>query len=175
MTKPSDGCTCPSDPSEPNDTCATPADAGSVSDAGGPVTIAGTLSGDNDVDVWTIQTVDTDEGTTNSYHVSIDVVSDVGSEAFLVDVIRGDACSDAPSGGAVGITSYDWCVDGKSADGLAGESPCAIDGPVHCNDNSTKYFIRVYRKPGAPAACAGYKIAVSAKGGDPCDFAQQCN
>ena len=103
------------------------------------------------------------------------VMPDVGADTFLVDVIRGDACVDAPLGGAVGITSYDWCVDGKSADGMIGESPCSIDGPIHCNDNSAKYFIRVYRKPGAPAACAGYKIAVSAKGGDACDFTQQCN
>ncbi len=173
--KPSDGCTCPMDASEPNDTCATPADAGTVSDAGGAVQITGTLSSDVDVDVWTIQTADVDEGTMNSYHVSIDLVPDVGADTFLVDVIRGDACVDAPSGGAVGITSYDWCVDGKSADGMIGESPCSIDGPIHCNDNSAKYFIRVYRKPGAPAACAGYKIAVSAKGGDACDFTQQCN
>lgn len=171
---PEDGCTCPMDASEPNDTCATPASAGSVSDGGGPVQLAGTLSSDADVDVWSIDTVDTDEVTTNSYHVSIDVVGDVGSEDILLDVIRGDACADAPSGPGVGITSYDWCVDGKSADGLSGEAPCAADGPVHCNDNSAKYFIRVTRKPGSPAICLPYKIQISAKGGDPCNFDEKC-
>ena len=173
--KPSDGCTCPVDASEPNDTCASPGDAGSVSDAGGAVEINGTLSSDTDVDVWMIQTVDTPEAQTNSYHVSIDVVQDAGSAPFLIDVTRGDPCNDAPSGGAVGIVSYDWCVDGKSADGMIGESPCSDQGPIHCNDNSTKYYIRVYRKPGAPLVCSPYKIAVSAKGGDACDFSNQCN
>lgn len=174
VTAPADGCTCPVDASEPNDTCASPASAGSVTDAAGPVQLAGTLSGDGDVDVWTFDTVDTPEGTTNSYHVSIDVVEGEGSGDVLVDVIRGDACMDAPSGPAAGIVSYDWCVDGKSADGMAGEAPCAPDGVVHCNDNSAKYFVRVYRKPGAPGTCLSYKIQVSAKGGDPCDFTNQC-
>ena len=173
--KPSDGCACPVDASEPNDTCASPADAGSVSDAGGAVEIAGTLSSDVDVDVWMIQTIDTPEAQMNSYHVSIDLVDAGETSAFLIDVTRGEPCVDAPTGGAVGITSYDWCVDGKSADGTIGESPCDALGPIHCNDNSAKYYIRVYRKPGAPLACQGYKIAVSAKGGDACDFTNQCN
>jgi hypothetical protein len=171
---PADGCTCPNDPSEPNDACATPGDAGSVSDAAGPVQIGGTLSSDTDVDVWTFQTVDVDEVTTNSYHVSIDLMAGEGSENVLLDVIRGDACSDAPAGPATAITSYDWCVNGKSADGLVGEAPCAAEGPIHCNDNSAKYFVRVYRKAGSPAACLPYKVQVSAAGGDPCDFANQC-
>jgi hypothetical protein len=170
----SNGCTCPADASEPNDSCATPASAGQVLDTGGPVEISGTLSSDTDVDVWAFDAVDVDEGTTNSYHVSIDLQGGEAIDTVLIDVIRGDACSDAPGGAAVGITSYDWCVDGKSADGTAGEAPCAPTGPVHCNDNSAKYFVRVYRKAGAPAACTPYKVQVSAKGGDPCDFTKQC-
>lgn len=171
---PADGCTCPLDATEPNDVCATPAAGGSVSDGGGSIEIAGTLSSDGDVDVWTFDTVDVDEVTTNSYHVSIDVVSGPGSENVLMDVIRGDACTDAPAGGGTAITSYDWCVDGKSADGLAGEAPCAADGQVHCNNNSSKYFVRVYRKAGTTSVCLPYKIAVTAKGGDPCVFTLEC-
>lgn len=171
---PSDGCTCTADASEPNDTCASAADAGSVTDTGGPVQIAGTLSSDGDVDVWTFNAVDADEVTTNSYHVSIDLLPEQGSEDIALDVIRGATCSDAPMGAGAGITSYDWCVDGKSADGLSGEVPCAYDGPVHCNNNSSKYFVRVYRKPGAPSVCLPYKVQVSAKGGDPCDFTAKC-
>lgn len=171
---PGDGCLCPVEASEPNDTCASPANAGAVADNAGPVQIGGTLSSDADVDVWTFDTVDVPEGLTNSYHVSIDVVPDEGSENVLIDVIRGDACSDAPSGGGSAITAYDWCVNGKSADGLSGEAPCDPTGPVHCNDNSAKYFVRVYRKPGSPGTCLPYKIQVSAVGGDPCDFDQKC-
>jgi hypothetical protein len=112
--------------------------------------------------------------TTNSYHVSISIEMGPGSDNVLIDVIRGDMCSDAPSGAGVGITSYDWCVDGKSADGLSGEAPCAPDGPVHCADHSSKYFIRVYRKPGSASACIAYKLAVAAKGGAACDFSMKC-
>ena len=68
------------------------------------------------------------------------------------------------SQGAIQAGSPAAPASGKSADGMIGESPCDAQGPIHCNDNSAKYFVRVYRKPGAPAACAGYKIAVSAKG-----------
>jgi hypothetical protein len=48
------------------------------------------------------------------------------------------------------------------------------DGVTHCNDNSSPYFVRVYRKPGAKGTCTPYAIAVTAKGGDPCDFSKQC-
>lgn len=172
--KPGDGCTCALDASEPNDSCAAPGDAGSVSDNGAGIQIAGTMSSDSDVDVWTFQTVDTDEVTTNSYHVSISVMGAEGSDTILLDVIRGDACAEAPSGPAAGITSYDWCVDGKSADGTAGEAPCGAQDAVHCNNNSAKYFVRVYRKAGAPSVCLPYTIQVAAKGGNACDFTQKC-
>src|SRR5262249_490319 len=119
--QPSDGCTCPLDASEPNGLCGTPADAGPVSGAAAGIHIPGPLSGDADVDVGTFQTVDTDEVTTNSYHVSIAIAAGDGSDTVAMDVIRGDVCSDAPSGPATAITSYSWCVDGKSADGMSGE------------------------------------------------------
>ncbi|MDI1445914.1 hypothetical protein [Polyangium sp. 6x1] len=173
----SNGCACPVEMGEPNDLCANATAAGSVSDtAGSSLTITGTLGGANDVDVWSFDTVDTNEVTTNSYHVSIDFVAPTPNDEFVIDVIRGDACTDTPTGGGAGITSYDWCVDGKSADGLSGEVPCANDGsqPVHCNNNSTKYFVRVYRKLGAQGSCTQYSLLVTAKGGDPCDFTQKC-
>ena len=89
-----------------------------IEDAGGAVQITGTLSSDVDVDVWTIQTADVDEGTMNSYHVSIDLVPDVGADTFLLDVIRGDACVDTPSGGAQcwGSNSYGQLGDDSEID-----------------------------------------------------------
>jgi hypothetical protein len=171
---PADGCTCPVDAGEPNDTCATPTSAGSITDTGGPALITGSLSSDDDVDVWTFTAVDVDEGTTNSYHVSVKIAAGPGSDDVLLDVVRGDACSDAPTGPASAITAYDWCVDGKSADGLSGEAPCSATGPVHCNDHSSTYFVRVYRKPGAPASCLFYELEIAAQGGDPCNFDLKC-
>jgi len=170
---PSDGCTCPVEAGENNNNCAAATGAGSVSDTpGGFIDIIGTLSSANDVDFWQFQTVDTDEVTTNSYHVSIDFTSPMPNNEFQFDVIRGDVCSDAPTGPGTTLTSYDWCVDGTN--GTEGEGVCSPTGPVHCNNNSSKYYLRVFRKMGATGTCTQYTIHVTAQGGDPCDFATKC-
>jgi hypothetical protein len=144
-------------------------------DSGGGVQIAGTLSSDTDADFWTFDAIDVDEVTTNSYHVSINLVIEEGSEDIVFDVIRGDLCADVPTGPGTNITAYTWCVDGKGAGGLTGESPCAADGPVHCNNHTSKYYVRVHRKDGAAPACTPYKIDVAAKSnGAACDFMGTC-
>jgi hypothetical protein len=167
------GCQCPVDASEPNGSCATAKDAGMVSDASGSVLLQGTLSADNDVDFWMFTTVDTDELTTNSYHVSIDFTGPTPNAEFLMDVIRGATCTDVPSGASTALIAYDWCVDGTGPN--AGEKPCGNNaGMSHCNDNSSVYFVRVYRKPGVMKTCTPYAITATAQGGDACDFATQC-
>jgi hypothetical protein len=167
------GCTCPVEVGEPNGGCGTAKDAGMVSDAGGSVLMQGTLSADNDVDFWTFTTVDTNEMTTNSYHVSIDFTGPTPNSEFLIDVIRGAACSDVPTGPSTALVSYDWCVDGLGTAG--GEGVCGeAEMVTHCNDNSSVYFVRVYRKPGAVATCTPYALTATAKGGDGCDFTKQC-
>lgn len=170
-----DGCACPTDSGEPNNVCATATNAGSVSDLGSPITFTGTLSADDDVDVWMFNTVDTAEADTNSYHISVDITAPMPNDEFLMDVMRG-ACDDAAMGPATSITSYDWCVDGSFAgpNGPEGEASCSATGAIHCNDNSSPYFVRVFRKPGAVGTCTAYTLTISAKGGDPCDFSVKC-
>ncbi|HZF47105.1 MAG TPA: hypothetical protein VE093_00570 [Polyangiaceae bacterium] len=174
---PEEGCPCPVDMGEPNDTCGAATDAGSVSDAGGTLTLTGTLSSDTDVDVYVFTTVDTAEVNTNSYHVSIDLTSPAPNTEFLLDVTRGPMCSDAPSGPSSGITSYDWCVNGSAMgpNGAAmGEAPCGPQAAVHCNDNTSVYYVRVTRKAGETGTCSPYTVTVTAAGGDACDFASTC-
>lgn len=167
------GCQCPVEVGEPNGSCATAKDAGTVSDAGGSVLMQGTLSADNDVDFWTFTAVDTNELTTNSYHVSIDFTGPTPNTEFVMDVIRGGACSDVPTGASASVVSYDWCVAGATPG--FGEAPCGlIDGQSHCNDNSSVYFVRVHRKPGVTGSCTSYVITATAQGGDACNFGQQC-
>jgi len=167
------GCQCPIDAAEPNGSCATAKDAGMVNDMTGSVLMQGTLSADNDVDFWTFNAVDINETTTNSYHVSIDFAGPTPNAEFLMDVVRGATCADVPSGASTALISYDWCVDGTGTG--AGEKSCgSADGQTHCNDNSSLYFVRVYRKPGAMKTCTPYKITATAQGGDACDFAAQC-
>ena len=167
------GCKCPVEAGEPNGSCATAKDAGMVNDLGGSVLMQGTLSSDNDVDFWTFNAVDVNEGGTNSYHVSIDFTGPTPNTEFMFDVIRGGACVDVPSGPSSGLTSYDWCVDGTGVN--AGEKPCGnVVGQSHCNNNSSVYFVRVYRKPGAMKTCTQYVVTATAQGGDACDFSKQC-
>jgi hypothetical protein len=170
------GCACPVEQGEPNDTCAVATTVGAVSDTGGSsTTITGTLSSGSDVDFFKLDTFDTAEGNTNSYHVSIDFTAPTPNTEFLVDVIRiasSGMCSDVPVGPSTGLTTYDWCVDGSS--GSQGEAPCSAAGAVQCGDHSSQYFLRVYRKPGATGTCTEYAITVTGKGGDPCDFTQKC-
>lgn len=174
---PAMGCQCPLELGEPNGTCASVTVAGTVTDNGGPpLLIEGTLSGPADVDMWLVDTTDIDEVSTNSYHVSIAFTKPVPNAEFQMDVIRGDACSDAPSGPSAGITAYDWCVnaDDFSVMPPKGELTCGPEiGINNCNDHSSKYFIRVYRKLGAQGTCTKYQITVTASGGE-CDLTQSC-
>jgi hypothetical protein len=171
---PPDGCPCALEAAEPNDTCADAKNAGSVTDAAAsPVVIDGTLSSDTDVDVWIVDTVDSAQASSNTYHVSIDFTAPMLNDEFIVDVLRGGACDDAPMGSSTSITSYDWCVDGNA--GGEGELSCGnAAGLNHCTNHSATYFLRVYRRPGAAGTCAPYQITVTATGGDPCDFTQKC-
>lgn len=170
-----DGCACPVDAGEPNDTCAGATSAGVVTDtAGSSIVITATLSSDTDVDYWTFDANDTQESGTNSYHVSIDITAPNPNDEFLIDVVRGNNCQDPPSGPGTAITTYDWCVDGKSQDNLKGEAPCGPEAAVHCADHSSVYYVRVYRKPGSTSTCTPYVLTITGMGGDPCDFAAAC-
>jgi hypothetical protein len=144
-----------------------------VSDAApNSIVITGSLSADADVDFWSFDTVDTAQGNTNTYHVSIDFTAPAPNDEFVVDVMRGSVCSDSPSGASTGITSYDWCVDGN--DGNQGELNCGPQAPVHCGNHTSQYYLRVSRKPGVTPTCTQYQITITATGGDPCVFPQQC-
>jgi hypothetical protein len=168
-----DGCNCQLETGEPNGTCATATAAGSVSDTGAPITISGTLSGVNDVDYWSFDAVDTNEATTNSFHLAIAFAAPTANDEFLMDVMRG-TCADTPTGPSMAITAYDWCVNGSNGTTPhKGEASCGPQGEAHCGSYGGKVYVRVYRKAGAPATCTQYQLTASAKGGT-CDFTQTC-
>jgi hypothetical protein len=174
---PSAGCTCQTDTGEPNDTCATPKASGSVSDANTTaLTLSGHLSSSSDVDWFQFDTVDSDEGTTNSYHIKIVFSAPATNNEFIFDVVRGAVCG-TPDAKHSDLTSYDWCVDGTGTVGgnTVGESSCGPTAPIHCGPHGKPYFIRVKRKPGATPTCDEYKLTVTAKGGGSCDFTQACD
>jgi hypothetical protein len=167
------GCACRIDADEPNNTCATYTSVGMVTSVGGaPILLEGTLSSATDVDVYAFTTVDAPEVGTNSYHVAIAFTQPSPDNEFVMDVLRGQTCVDAPTGPGVAVTSYDWCVNGTSASGL-GEAPCGPTSLNHCADDSSQYYVRVYRGAGATPTCTTYQITVTG-GGGACDLTSQC-
>ncbi|MFT3769564.1 MAG: hypothetical protein QM820_29360 [Minicystis sp.] len=175
------GCACPLETGEPNGTCGAATPAGAVNDTGGaPLTITGTLSSAADVDFWSFDAVDIDEGSTNSYHVSIAFTAPAPNDEFMMDVMR-DTCTDTPTGPASNIIAYDWCVNGF--DGAnTGEAPCGPASGSHCGGtpgsqasgtHTAKYYVRVYRRPGATGTCSQYTLMING-GGGACDFTKKC-
>ncbi len=172
---PSAGCICQDDSTEPNNTCASASAAGTVSDADTTaLTISGRLSSDSDEDWYKVDTVDTDEGSTNSYHIQIKFTAPVGNTEFVFDVIRGDQCA-TPDAAHSNLATYDWCVDGNGTDSSGktiGEATCGITAPIHCGPHTKSYLIRVHRAATATGSCKPYTLAITAKGGGTCDFSQ---
>ncbi|MBI4953640.1 MAG: hypothetical protein HY908_16565 [Myxococcales bacterium] len=168
---PTAGCECNVGTGEPgNNNCAAPQLIGTVTDVAAGLTASGTLSADNDVDQYSFVTTDTNENTTNSYHVAIAFLANPNDE-FQFDVVRGASCSNSPPAASSNLTTYDWCVNGSS--GGVGEAPCSPTGANHCADHSSSYFVRVHRKAGATPTCAQYQLSVRANGGA-CTFGGQC-
>jgi hypothetical protein len=168
----SNGCACAVNPGDSDGLCDMAIAAGSVTSMGGsPLVITGTLSSATAVAVYSLTTTDVNETTTDSYDVSIAFTKPTTNTEFVMDVIRGDPCSDTPSGGATDITSYDWCVNATSA--TAGLSVCGPTAVHHCADESSDYFIRVYRAAGATPTCTSYEITITGGGGT-CDLTQSC-
>jgi hypothetical protein len=166
------GCACQVDANEGNQSCATAKDVGTVTDVGGtPITIQGTLSSDTDVDFYTFNTTDTNETTTNSYHVASSFSGPSPNTEFVMDVIRGATCDDAPTGAGTNITSYDWCVNASNA--TLGEAPCGPAAVHHCGSHGSTYYVRVYRAAGVTGTCTPYQITVTGGGGT-CDLTQTC-
>jgi hypothetical protein len=172
------GCNCAVDADEPNGTCAQATAMGTVSSTSTtPIILTGTLSSDTDVDVYSFMSTDPNPSGTNPYHVSIAFTAPTSNTEFVMDVIRGTVCTDTPTGGAINITSYDWCVNGMGmvAGAVVGEAPCGPTTPnvPHCADHSSKYFVRVHRAAAMMGTCAQYSITVTGSGGT-CDVTQTC-
>ena len=129
------------------------------------------------MDWWKFDTVDSDEGTTNSYHIKVSFSAPTTNDEFVFDIVRGDPCTDTPDAKHTSLTSYDWCVDGSGTVGgkTVGEKTCGTTAPIHCGPHSKPYYMRVKRKTGATRSCTQYTLTVTAKGTMTCDFTQACD
>jgi hypothetical protein len=170
----SQGCNCAVNAGDADGLCDMAIQAGSVSaTTGSPLVITGTLSSATAVAVYHFTSDDSGGLTnTNPYHVSITFTQPTTNTEFVMDVIRGATCSDAPVGATTDVTSYDWCVDATSA--TAGEAPCGPTAVHHCTDESSDYYIRVYRAAGVTPTCTTYELTVSGNSAAVCDLTQSC-
>ena len=168
------GCNCAVNAGDADGLCDQAIQAGAVSATmGAPIVVTGTLSSATAVAVYHFTSDDTGGlTTTNPYHVSISFTQPTTNTEFVMDVIRGATCSDAPVGDTTDITSYDWCVDATNA--TAGEAPCGPTAVHHCTDESSDYFIRVYRVAGVTPTCTSYELTIAGSGGAACDLTQSC-
>ena len=73
-------------------------------------------------------------------------------------------------------------MNGSNGAGV-GEAPCGTESAVHCGGvlgsnvsgtHTSKYYVRVFRKPGATGTCTQYTLTVSAAAGTCTDFATKC-
>ena len=85
------------------------------------------------------------------------------NDAYNFDVYRG-GCAGADND-CVASTDYSWFTDFHAVQ--KGECPCT---PIpantnanteECSDNTSIYYVRVYRKPGVPPSCEGYTLAIT--------------
>ena len=157
------GCPCQLDKGEPNDTCAMSTALPALSDVGTKgTTVSGTLSADTDADWYDVTIGNMPAGGTNQYHVQVSFDMNPNNE-FVFQVIRGADC--AKQAMAPTLTTYDWCVNWKGADG-SGESPCGdMTGLNTCANHSAPYKIGVSRAKGATSSCAQYVLNIQAAAG----------
>jgi hypothetical protein len=166
------GCACAVNTGDADGLCDQAIMAGTVtSTSTTPLVITGTLSSATAVAVYQFTATDTNEVTTNSFHVAISFTQPTTNNEFVMDVIQGDPCNDTPTGGSTNITSYDWCVNATNA--TAGEAPCGPTAVHHCTDHSGDYFVRIYRAAGATPTCNTYELTITGGGGT-CDLTATC-
>ncbi|NOZ01346.1 MAG: hypothetical protein GXP54_05590 [Deltaproteobacteria bacterium] len=173
--------------------CVSAIDLGTFADNGATTTVAGKIVPDGDVDWYWFKATDSpDSGNLaapghDRFDVQVSVIFPTDN-SISIQVVR-DSCSSTPVCGG-DWKSYDWFTNfnGKSPAGLdAGEDPCVTKpgarlwdcepstdccesgnsddckGFTYCTDDTSKYYIKVYRSSGSAANCAetSYIIKVS--------------
>jgi hypothetical protein len=160
------GCECESTPTaDQGVSCQSPIDLGDFSDDGSSIVVRGTILPE-DRSVWyRFRGVDSPDTSCDNYHVRVRFESDPDA-AYAIDVCR-QSCADANCTNY--LVDYDWRTDFRGSDDgrLTGQCPCTAPGAPRldnvsvCSDDTTHYFVRVYRRPNKPVLCSPYAIEIS--------------
>lgn len=163
------GCECEATPGIGNaSTCDAPIDLGTVSDtATGDAMMVMANALPLGRDVWyRFRGADIADTTCDNYHVRVRFADNPG-DAYRFVVNRGGCTAPACPGEA--FTDFSYATDFRDGAGL-GECPCFVSRPRpaagrpgqnHCVDNSSDYFVRVFRRADAALACAPFALEVS--------------
>ena len=189
---PSDGCECAANgtPSGFGGSCGKAIDLGSLPDGGTAITKSGQILPGEGGDWYTWDAKDMPDtnpaGNCDAFAVNVKFVVNPGG-AFVFDVYRG-ACAASDQLCSAEVV-HDWSTSfygpppfgpsakvGSAAAGTttpspvpeaAGECKCApvgLPGMNVCSDNSAKFFLKVFLKPGTALTCDSYVIQFANSG-----------
>jgi hypothetical protein len=192
-----DGCECAADNNYgiSGSLCAAPTDLGNVPDGSATILKSGNVMPGEDGDWFKINAIDQPDGNggCDSFDVRAKFLANPGDQ-FALDFYRGGCagadqlCSlqaevgwnvsysgpapNAPptanSGQTFGDGEHKYTAPANQS---GGECKCTgapgLPGMNICTDNSAVFYVRVYRKPGLPATCDLYTIAIDNSPGGP--------
>ena len=161
------GCECQSNSIEVSGaTCPVAIDVGAVADQGPvgatTVTVQGNAVYPTESDWYRFTGNDGPDGGCDSYHVRIRFLFNA-NDAYNFDVYRG-GCAGADND-CVASTDYEWFTDFHA--NQKGECPCTTvpantdANTEECSDNTSLYYVRVFRKPGVAPSCEGYSLEIT--------------
>jgi hypothetical protein len=160
-----DGCECAGDSWEPNETCAlAKLVAADLPDNGGTVSVTGNLPTATDADWYKLHATDLADADCDTFRLQVSFSNNPGN-AMRFDVRRG-SCNTTDTL-CTGSTVMEWTTNflsGTVGTNSKGECPCAVSpgapGKDVCDDDSTDYFIRVYRAEGS-VTCGSYTLLIT--------------
>ncbi|MFT5352879.1 MAG: hypothetical protein ACI9KE_000076 [Polyangiales bacterium] len=162
---PDTGCECVITPDEgaTGAVCATPFGLGSLADSGQMMTVSGNAL-PMGREVWySVIGSDSTDTACDTYDFRARFTDNPG-DAFRLDVRRSACDAMSCDMSEAGFTEYSFSTNFRDAAGV-GECPCAVapgqPGRNICSNNTATYYVRVFRRPGAPVTCAPYTLQLS--------------
>jgi hypothetical protein len=162
-----DGCECKANAIESSGaTCEKGVDVGNLADKGGAgstVSVQGNAVYENESDWYVFKGSDgADAGGCDTYHVRVRFLYNP-LNAYTFDIYRG-SCASANQV-CKQSQDFEWYTD--FSEGEKGECPCVTDPDTTtetahvCSDNTSLYYVRVYRLPEIAPSCEGYNLEIT--------------
>ena len=159
----SDGCECEADGNDKAGTgkqCAAAINLGTIADNGTTKVAGGNIAPVGDSDWYSFLGQDLSDTSCDKYNIRVHFTYNPGNQ-FAFEVLRGGCAG----GNAICSASTDFNWKTNMYAGGKGECPCAPSpGKPNtnvCDDDTSWFYVRVFRKDGMAASCETYEIEVS--------------